>query len=649
MSVLYSPRDSRPILSVIALLVCLCCSLLVHAQQDFKTTTNPFEYTTQFQLSIVADTSAVLGPVTRYPDAHEKATSFFRNQYGVDISEGGAKLPRGAQVMEGSSSTYVVNYAKVKGFPVVAGSQDLGVHDDTISVMLTEPTVVHGAYGGPNGTWAPANSVLIFGYYTFFYKNNGSVAFPRVTFMGEMPMQFMPDGTLLVDCRLKSVVWGEGMARGIVTYAFDPVENKPYVRVFSSHTYPSIQSDVAPKCAYHTTERFAYKEDFVSKWNNVLLSIVRSRKTAPPVAARAMAILNSAVDDALSTCKRKRFSSRKCSQGTLIATISHAAYRVLASLFPDEIECFTVALKRALEHSLVAALSKNDLEDIKRSAVLVADRVLRCRDNDGSNDFVDYQFSEAENAWKPTAPAYQRFPSLPQWAKVDPFAINEVSSYRQGAPPAIGSPQYEADLLEVQTLGANNSAVRTFDQRRIALFWADGAGTATPPGHWLVITQSVIRQRGLSDLYKISALFKLVSVAVADAGIVAWDHKYYYNTLRPFTAIAQRNRNSNWWPFIPTPPFPEYVSGHSTFSAAAARVLSLALGTDDIQFETVSEGYIQHVRTFSSFSSAAKEAGKSRIYGGIHFEYGNKAGFNAGVAVGNTVFNVLCNGGSCMN
>ncbi|EFC38247.1 PAP2_haloperoxidase domain-containing protein [Naegleria gruberi] len=614
------------------------------------TETDPQEFDAQFHLSYLADgiQAGDIAPITRYPDAYEKATSFYRNQYGLDISDNGSRLPPGTQFFTSVGDKYVVEYAKVRGYPTLAGSQDLGVYDDAFAIMLTQPLVVHGAYGGKNGTWVDSGSVLPFGFYTYFWKVNGTTAFPRITWSSPMPMRISADGSLVVDCELTSNIWGKGMARGLNLIRINPATGQYYVSVVSSHTFPVSQTDISPKCAAITTEKDIFNEDFIIKWNNVLLATVRDFKVAPPVASRAMAIVHSAVDDALGFCRRLRYTGRPCDYATIATTVSYAAHRVLGQLFPNNIDCYTAALKSALKCNGCQEYESSELTRIGKVAILAADRVLRSRDNDGSSDFVDYQFRDGPMDYQSHAPNYVRIPLLPQWSAVEPFGIQDVESFRQGPPPQIGTPAFETAYDEVFLYGRNDSSVRTFDQRRISWFWDDGAGTATPPGHWNVILQSIIRSQGITDTFKISAMFKLLGCSVADAGIVSWDHKYFYNALRPVTAVNNRNRNLNWFPLLATPPFPEYTSGHSTFSGAAARILSLLLGSDDITFDVTSDGYKYHTRTFNRLSDAAKEAGKSRIYGGIHFEYANQAGWNSGVAVANAVYNQLCRNGNCL-
>ena len=140
-------------------------------------------------------------------------------------------------------------------------------------------------------------------------------------------------------------------------------------------------------------------------------------------------------------------------------------------------------------------------------------------------------------------------------------------------------------------------------------------------------------------------LFALLNLAMADAGIVCWEAKYHYNFWRPITAIHLADHDGNattkaeetWAPLLPTPPFPEYPSGHSTFSGAASAVLAGFFGTDKIRFSIGSDDLSGTRRSFKSFSQAAAESGQSRIYGGIHFPSANREGLESGRAVGKQV------------
>ena len=205
----------------------------------------------------------------------------------------------------------------------------------------------------------------------------------------------------------------------------------------------------------------------------------------------------------------------------------------------------------------------------------VANQILAARANDGSNAIVPPPGGSGPGVWVPTPPAFLPY-LLPQWGFVAPFAMSSSSQFRPPGPPSLDSQQYAADYEEVKELGAAVGSTRTEEQTEIALFWADGAGTETPPGHWNSIAQIIADARG-NTLEENARLFALLNIAMADAAICAWDAKYTFDFWRPVTAIAFAEPQLNWMSFIVTPPFPDYVSGHSTFSGAAATVLPLFL------------------------------------------------------------------------
>ena len=232
---------------------------------------------------------------------------------------------------------------------------------------------------------------------------------------------------------------------------------------------------------------------------------------------------------------------------------------------------------------------------------------------------------------------------LPQWATLDPFTLNSASQFRPNGPPSLTSQAYADAFNEVKELGSATGSTRTPEQTAIARFWADGAGSYTPPGHWNQIAEQIADQRGLS-LLENARLFAELNLALADAAIAAWDAKYTYGSWRPITAIPEADLDGNpateaqsdWQPFLITPNFPEYISGHSTFSAAAATILAATFG-DATTFTTQSLTLPGVKRTFASFSAAADEAGRSRIYGGIHYEFSNQDGQATGRKVGEWV------------
>ena len=170
------------------------------------------------------------------------------------------------------------------------------------------------------------------------------------------------------------------------------------------------------------------------------------------------------------------------------------------------------------------------------------------------------------------------------------------------------------------------------EQEAIARFWSDDPGaTPTPPGHWISILTQVVRALDL-PLDRAAEAYALVGIAVADAFISCWNAKYRDNVLRPVTYI-RRLIDPDWTPLLITPPFPEYTSGHSVQSAAAAHVLSKLFGRLAFTDRTHERRGLAP-RSFGSFMEAAREAAISRLYGGIHFRAACERGFDQAICIG---------------
>ena len=272
----------------------------------------------------------------------------------------------------------------------------------------------------------------------------------------------------------------------------------------------------------------------------------------------------------------------------------------------------------------------------------VADQIISWRSTDGADKTVTYQGKTDPGSWIPTPAAFGT-PLLPQWPDVTPFAMTSASQFRPPGPPALDSAKYAEEVNLVKEIGKIDSLTRTPDQSAIAKFWANGAGTFTPPGHWNQIAQEASALAGTS-LEDSARLFALLNIASADAAISCWDAKYDYDLWRPMTAIVQADRDNNpnttvdpqWMPLITNPPFPEYTSGHSTFSGAADAVMNSVLGSD-FGFADRGDNSINSLRTYQNFSEAADESGMSRLYGGIHFMSSNMDGLSSGRSLGNYV------------
>jgi hypothetical protein len=380
--------------------------------------------------------------------------------------------------------------------------------------------------------------------------------------------------------------------------------------------------------------------DVVTDWNTAALNAIRAGRTAPPIASRSLAILHISIYDAVNGIARMNepylVQSFAPAGASREAAATAAAHKALVNLFPAAASSFDTL------HIAILAAIPNGPQKIAGIVwgEFVANQILAARVNDGSDDIVPPPGGSGPGVWVPTPPASAPY-LLPQWGFVAPFGMSSGSQFLPPGPPSLDSAQYATDYNEVKELGATTGSTRTEEQTEIALFWADGAGTETPPGHWNSIAQIIAAAQG-NTLEENARLFALLNIAMADAAICAWDAKYTFHFWRPVTAIRNAETDGNpatdpdtaWNSFIVTPPFPDYVSGHSTFSGAAATVLPLFYGTEDLPFTTGSDFLPGVTRSFSTCIDAAEEAAASRLYGGIHFRSANEDGLQAGISIG---------------
>ncbi len=239
----------------------------------------------------------------------------------------------------------------------------------------------------------------------------------------------------------------------------------------------------------------------------------------------------------------------------------------------------------------------------------------------------------APGHWVPTSTiVQQQAPLLPDWGKNRPFAMPQNASCALPPPPEytedMGSEFYK-QALEVYA----TSLTLTGEQKAVARFWSDDPMLSpTPPGHWVALTLALIDKEGLDLPHAADALMRL-GVGVADGFIGCWHAKFQYDFIRPITVIHDLI-DPNWDAMLITPPFPEYPSGHSTQSAAAATVLAGVFGDDYAFDDATHEEDDLGTRHFASFWAAAEEAAISRLYGGIHFRAAIEEGLAQGKCIG---------------
>ena len=193
----------------------------------------------------------------------------------------------------------------------------------------------------------------------------------------------------------------------------------------------------------------------------------------------------------------------------------------------------------------------------------------------------------------------------PLYCNVKMWSVPNVLDVRPGPPPAIGSAEFQAAAKELVDIQNN----MTEEKRKIANWWSDGLGSYTPPGHWNKFAKDFIIKYKENPI-RSARTFAYMNMAISDAGISCWDAKYYYHYPRPIQAIP------GFKTILGTPNFPAYTSGHSTFSAAAATILSYIYPNEKAQCD-----------------AWAKEAAESRIYGGIHYRFDAETGIEQGKQV----------------
>ena len=373
--------------------------------------------------------------------------------------------------------------------------------------------------------------------------------------------------------------------------------------------------------------------DVVSDWNLQLLKVPFA--VGPPQ-ARLLAIMHVAMHDAINSITGEYQTYRRPAVAPFgaspVAAGAAAAHRVLVTLLPASmISEYDAALQASLdgipepERSLGVTVG----EDVAR-------RLLDERSHDGFSVIVPYTPGTGPGAWIPTPPLFA--PALlPGLGKVVPFALHSGDQFRPDGPPSLTSDEYAADVNEVQLRGDANGETlgnRSHAESATARFWL---------GNSIPIFQQIARQissgRGLG-LSENARFFALLSIAGADAYIAAWDAKYAYNFWRPVTAIRQADVDGNpatigdpsWLPLGPTPPFPDYVSGHTTYTGAFVHVLERIFGRDPVTF-TVTNLNVpapEQSRTYHSIGELSDEMIEARILAGIHFRTADVDGDRVG-------------------
>lgn len=286
---------------------------------------------------------------------------------------------------------------------------------------------------------------------------------------------------------------------------------------------------------------------------------------------------------------------------------------------------------------------------------LVALNVLKYMEADSYKEtrtMPEYDFfDDHPNRWQPTPPAYMKGIE-PHWSKIRPMVLDSASQFKPIPPPEFSLEKDSKFYKELEEVYLINNSIRAkgndSPEIAIAQFWDCNPYVSITKGHYMFAKKKITPGAHWIGICKIAALkseadfestvyaYTKTSIAIFDAFISCWDEKYRSNLIRPETLIAEY-MDKNWRPILQTPPFPEYSSGHSVVSNAAAKTLTSIFG-EDFEFEDTSElAYGLPSRNFTSFNAAAQEAAISRLYGGIHYRAAIEEGAKQGVNVGNYI------------
>jgi len=409
------------------------------------------------------------------------------------------------------------------------------------------------------------------------------------------------------------------------------------------------------------------------------------QQLGPCRAARAMGIIHIAMFEALNAITPKYQSlthlypaPKKTDRNVAIA---QAAYDTLVALFSSQKDRFDAFLAADLD-AVPDSPKKEAAILLGHTAALVT---LGLCYNDGSSLpepklGINYTPSDLPGHWRQDPIAQQPIALGAQWNKVRPFMMTSASQFRLPPPPALTSAEYTTAFEEVKRLGGNGPDTpteRTDDQSVAAVFWAyDGTPSlCAPPRLYNQIAVQLFSAKNFNDIDMARGL-ALVNLGLAEAGIAAWDSKFFYDFWRPVTGIREADPgtgptgagdgnpdtigDATFHPFgAPasnlqgpnfTPPFPAYPSGHATFGGTLFQILRHLLGSDDIAFTFTSDefdgetpgndGTVRPLtpRSFETLSQAEEENGQSRIYLGIHWSFDKTGGISQGNAVGDFIF-----------
>ena len=359
--------------------------------------------------------------------------------------------------------------------------------------------------------------------------------------------------------------------------------------------------------------------DVITDWNIKAGEIVTESKLGTPPAIRAMAIVQTAVHDAVNAVK----------PGVSIdAAVAAANRATLAKLMP--------AQQTSIDSAYQAALIQITDGPAKTAGIAVGEQaaaaVLARRADDGAASAESHRPHTTAGAYVPTAT-----PAVTQWPQRKPWLMASAAQFRPGPPPALSSDVWARDYNEIKSLGAKNSTRRTAEQTEIARFWEYSL-----PAIYYGVVRSVAQVPG-RDVAQNARMFAAAAQSMDDAMIGVFDAKYHYNFWRPATAVRNGDidgneatqREASWTSLIDAPMHPEYPSAHSILAAAVGTVLKAEIGKSPMpSLATTSPTAKGATRRWTSLDDFTREVADARIYEGIHYRTSTDVGITMGKQIG---------------
>jgi PAP2 superfamily len=374
------------------------------------------------------------------------------------------------------------------------------------------------------------------------------------------------------------------------------------------------------------------KADVVTEWNVKANAIAAAAKLPAPPAYRVMAMVQTAVYEALNAITKRYppgpLKLDAAASASVDAAVAAANRTMLLKLVP--------AQQTAIESAYQGALSAIPDGPAKRAGIAAGEQasaaILAWRADDGAPLPETYRPRTAPGVYVPTV-----IPAAPQWPQRKPWVMASAEQFRPGPPPRLASDLWARDYNEIKALGAKNSTRRTAEQTDIARFWE-----ATGPAIYFPVVRSVAEAPG-RDLTQNARLLALAGQVMDDALIAVFDAKYHYEFWRPVTAIRNGDmdgndateRDASWLPLIDTPMHPEYPCAHCILAAGVGAVLHAEIGTGSTPpLSTSSVTASGAVRRWTKIDDFVQEVANARIYDGVHYRNSTEVGIAMGKKLG---------------